>query len=431
LRLFGDSAKRLVLPLDVGDGPAPDRVTATGLWPTLHAIPGIWTVVRGYSELIDFLGAKRFGLTVDSQVADAPPGSLVLFAYDWRLSNRYSAQCLKRRVECALERWRASAPARREAKVIFICHSMGGLVARWYLDRLGGAEITRALVTLGTPHRGAAKTLDQLINGVLKGSRLLQVDLTAFARSLPSSYQLLPEYACIRVAEGTQLWKTTEVELPKLAPALVRDGMRFHDELDAAPAPAYAVIPVVGIGQPTKTSASLIDDRLVTTPFFGSANRGGDGTVPRLAARPKAMSEFDTAIRGVGEGHALLAAHKSVTDQLDLLITAEQITYRAAPAEEVIGVAVPDLHGRGEDVTVSVSYSHARTLEALAFDETDTEAGWAGVRFSGETDDEGRALGGATLSSLDAGPYTIVVRAPRDPRAIEVSPVGTTTLVLE
>src|SRR5262249_1730718 len=43
---------------------------------------------------------------------------------------------------------------------------MGGLVARWYLEHRGGAAITRKLSTLGTPYRGAAKALEQLVNGV-------------------------------------------------------------------------------------------------------------------------------------------------------------------------------------------------------------------------------------------------------------------------
>ena len=115
-----------------------------------------------------------------------------MFAYDWRLSNRWTAELLKERVESALTRWRESAPERSDAKVVFVCHSMGGLVARWYLDVLGGAEIARALVTLGTPHRGALKALEQLVNGVRKGPGPLKVDLTGFARSLPSSYELLP-----------------------------------------------------------------------------------------------------------------------------------------------------------------------------------------------------------------------------------------------
>ena len=39
-------------------------------------------------------------------------------------------------------------------RVDLVAHSMGGLVARFYLQRLGGARRVDRLVTLGTPHRG-------------------------------------------------------------------------------------------------------------------------------------------------------------------------------------------------------------------------------------------------------------------------------------
>jgi len=39
-------------------------------------------------------------------------------------------------------------------KVTLLCHSMGGLIARAYLRRFGGAGV-RAVLTIGTPHRGS------------------------------------------------------------------------------------------------------------------------------------------------------------------------------------------------------------------------------------------------------------------------------------
>lgn len=41
-------------------------------------------------------------------------------------------------------------------KVMLVGHSMGGLVARAYLQKLGGARRVLGLVTLGTPHHGSA-----------------------------------------------------------------------------------------------------------------------------------------------------------------------------------------------------------------------------------------------------------------------------------
>lgn len=42
----------------------------------------------------------------------------------------------------------------RGGRVDLVCHSLGGLVARVYLQELGGARRVDRCVTLGTPHRG-------------------------------------------------------------------------------------------------------------------------------------------------------------------------------------------------------------------------------------------------------------------------------------
>src|SRR5262249_26505630 len=142
------------------------------------------------------------------------------------------ARCLARKIEPALERWRAQGGPYADAQLVLVCHSMGGLVARWYLEHCGGAEITRKMVTLGTPYRGAAKALAQLVNGVHPRLRRLAADLPGFARTLPSIHQLLPAYACLE--RGTDLLTTTETPIPGLRTAAVAAAMRFHTDLDAA-----------------------------------------------------------------------------------------------------------------------------------------------------------------------------------------------------
>jgi triacylglycerol lipase len=42
-----------------------------------------------------------------------------------------------------------------DGEVDVLAHSMGGLCARWGIERLGGAEFVDDLVTLGTPHQGS------------------------------------------------------------------------------------------------------------------------------------------------------------------------------------------------------------------------------------------------------------------------------------
>src|SRR5262249_44346380 len=117
---------------------------------------------------------------------DGPPNYLE-FPYDWRRDLRAAAHRLHRVVAERLARLREDS-GNQGAKVLFICHSMGGLVARYHLEVLGGWETCRALITLGTPHRGAVTAL----NFLARGYQALGVDMTAVLRSCTSVYQLLP-----------------------------------------------------------------------------------------------------------------------------------------------------------------------------------------------------------------------------------------------
>jgi triacylglycerol esterase/lipase EstA (alpha/beta hydrolase family) len=62
-------------------------------------------------------------------------------------SVRVSALHLKHFVERTLAREDAT-------RVDIVAHSLGGVVARYYIERLGGARRVQRLVTIGSPHRG-------------------------------------------------------------------------------------------------------------------------------------------------------------------------------------------------------------------------------------------------------------------------------------
>lgn len=174
---FAGSVKALQLPKDIGDGHPGDGVVPTGLVPSLHAIPGVWPLVDGYSDLLGWL-ERTFTLrrALPGDRSDTPV-NLVEFAYDWRLSCRYNAGRLAVRVDEALGRWRATAPHRADAQVRLVCHSMGGLVGRYWVECLGGADVTRQIITLGTPHRGSIGALESLVNGHRVGWRLLGAEI--------------------------------------------------------------------------------------------------------------------------------------------------------------------------------------------------------------------------------------------------------------
>jgi triacylglycerol lipase len=72
-------------------------------------------------------------------------------------------------------------------RLIVIGHSQGGLVASWWVKRLGGQRRVRTLVTLGTPHRGTRTAWA----GIL------------FAWLMPSLLQMLPGSRFIRTLRDT------------------------------------------------------------------------------------------------------------------------------------------------------------------------------------------------------------------------------------
>src|ERR1700730_9803146 len=140
-----------------------DEGSVPRVLPRLFMIPTFWKT-DGYGRLTDRL-LSRFTLT---PATDDQPGNFFEFPYDWRLSNQLNAQRLADAVIPQLEGWRRHTQE-SDAKLILICHSMGGLIARWFLEILGGREVTRMLITIGTPYQGSVNALDALANGLHLG----------------------------------------------------------------------------------------------------------------------------------------------------------------------------------------------------------------------------------------------------------------------
>ncbi|MET8758602.1 hypothetical protein [Lentzea sp. NPDC004782] len=348
---LGRSLQRLKLPAGIGDEHPGDGIEPVALMADLHVIPGIWTPLKGYDRLTKRLNS--LGYTVEK-------GNLLLFAYDWRLSNRYNGALLARRVDEALDKL---GP---DAEVSFVCHSMGGLVARWCIEQCGTAERTGKLITMGTPYRGAASALEQLVNGVRKGLGPLAADLTEFARSLPSLHQLLPEYACIESPEG--LVKTTETTLPELDTKMVADAMAFHGALtDSFADRTYAIL---GGKQPTATTARIADGKVTCYRTYEGQELYGDATVPMVGAARKGLALSSNTLHRVVEQHTSLQDNSAVLDVVEAFLTSTTIVPRNVTATEP-QVVVPDLVLAGEDleVTVELKDTTPRALKVAVLDE--------------------------------------------------------------
>jgi pimeloyl-ACP methyl ester carboxylesterase len=346
---LGDSLEYLAVPRHDPRGAAPDTpITAAGLINDFHGIFGFWRI-DGYNSIVNML-TETFELWRGTPEDGNEQTNLIPFPYDWRLSNRVSARRLKAVVEWRLPAFR-NATNNPGAKVILIAHSMGGLVARYYLEVLGGWRDCRALITFGTPYRGAVGSLDYLSNGykkVVLGQTIFE--LTAVMRTMPAVYELMPRYRALK--KDNDWWRPAEaLPLPGIDEYYARAALEFHFELDRAiesnrknsdymDAP-YIIFPIIGARQPTTNSAVFEEGKIFGSEYnpdwLEAELACGDGTVPRVSATPV---DREQELREVffAERHASLQCNDHVL--FDLM---ERIMQMQAPHLELAqgGVSLP------------------------------------------------------------------------------------------
>lgn len=112
----------------------------------------------GFPPFLDYGKALLDGFGQAGYTRDR---DLFVAFYDWRKAVQDSATTyLIPWIDQARERSGA-------AQVVLVAHSMGGLVARSYLQSSGYRNDVARLITLGTPHRGAANSYDAWEGGEL------------------------------------------------------------------------------------------------------------------------------------------------------------------------------------------------------------------------------------------------------------------------
>ncbi|HXB16017.1 MAG TPA: hypothetical protein VNV44_09780 [Solirubrobacteraceae bacterium] len=420
VRALGRSVDKLRLPdgfgntLPIGEqeGEPEDGVHATRLIGGLHFIPGVWSPVKGYEPLVRYF-LDEF---VAFRSGEGRPGNLLEFPYDWRLSNVVSARRLLSAIGPELETWRRQ-DGKADAKLVLVCHSMGGLVARWFLEKLGGWEYTRWLITIGTPYQGSMMAVDALGNGLRKGPKWFGKNLTPLVRSFPSMYELLPAYKCWDTGNGS-LARLVDARGHGLDAAMLAAGAKFHDELSAAvaarPERGYRTMAIKGVTQPTFLTAKAGAGRIELVRSYGGTDKGGDGTVPRPSAHPPEWaSELDGEVIGYSQRHAALQETPAVLTQLFTRLTAARLG--AFMGEEDFGLDLPHSLQAGEDLRVEGFSKHSNLPVQLTVTGYETREGLAQSFMSplGEGSYE------ATFGGLPPGAYEIEA----------TGPVGTVTSV--
>lgn len=303
---------------------------------------------------------------------------VVLFPYDFRYGVRAAAERLAVEVAARLSGLRERERARR---VIVIGHSMGGLVARCWAGLPGQAGLCRAIVTVGTPHLGAPKALDWVINGAAFGrgaiksetARLL-ADVTAVFRNWQAVYDLLPTYHAILDESGPgdgQPLRAAQL-VDHLATGFVPDpaygtgvskAAEMHEQIARAwtemdPATRPSVVPFLARDHGTPNAAFLRDGRLVVTEddphWQPNAGWRGDGTVPAISAVPAELQGGREVEHAVSHRHTPMASAGAVV-QVVRALTGDAGPVRGDETYEArtrLGVDLDDAAVLGEPVPV-------------------------------------------------------------------------------
>jgi hypothetical protein len=195
-------------------------IHSCGLIESVSIIPLLWES-NVYSGLLKFL--RTLGYRNEE---------IIVFHYDWRLSNFENAERLRYEIERKLPR--------RFDKVDIVAHSMGGLIARIYIQSLGGNNRVENVIMLGTPHLGSATIFQRLQHGFENWPNALSGGLLEIQRtilSFPSTYQLLPTYSeCCGFSKSADPVRATYVDILsprtwlrfKWLPTEFKSGLGYH-----------------------------------------------------------------------------------------------------------------------------------------------------------------------------------------------------------
>ena len=296
-------------------------------------LPGIYSVdVCG-----GFLHELRDSLST-------PGSQLHLFAYDWRDDYLVAAKNLARLV--------TTLKNKDATSISIIAHSMGGLIASYYLryghqepeeavETWEGATHIEKVVLATVPFRGSMTALRNMKHGARFGLNTTLIKAYAFA-TFPSAYEMMPTYAPV-LLDGelkplshtlfeSDLWQhygwgfldnataaseqTKQRRLAFVTEALHKGSRlyeRMHSPLENAPRLRTQMLHTFATSHATIARAALIDAGATPTLIFrrdeftkhfptrryGTLFEDGDETVSVSSAQ--LPSAFKHALAGVAE----------------------------------------------------------------------------------------------------------------------------------
>jgi pimeloyl-ACP methyl ester carboxylesterase len=304
---------------------------------------------------------------IESALGDA--ASVRTFSYDWRLELSSQAAALDELVE---------QERRKGHRVSLVAHSMGGLVASYYLrygrqpiaqarEDWSGARKLDTVVLAGVPYGGSVMSFVDLEVG-RKVAGNAQILGAAAYQSFPSTYQLLPD-ADDQVLDGAfkpvhaplldaatwreRRWGAFKRGESARGAASLAQARRLKEMLRApvsvAPPASLHVLLVQGSGRKTlarvvlhgEGAEGVVHDRETWNAAFGKQASSrilygdGDAVVPvEASALPGGLAVLDPEVLHTKKGHRQLLLDPAVVARVASFLGA------AAPAHEGVS-AVP------------------------------------------------------------------------------------------
>ena len=358
---FGHVLTRLALPPDGAD----DGIRPGGPLQAPARIP-LLSAVEPYRHLTETLG--RIAVREEAVLA---------IGYDWRRSIEHAANALQPVVLDHLDRWKArfaSLPddERRglpEPQLTFVCHSMGGLVARWLTEVSGLRPHVRRIITLGTPFAGSLNAVRVLATGDYLPFGLFARSLRESARTMPGLYELVARYESVR--DGGALRAIQPADLASvdasdvLADAAFQVHRRLANAVAAAGNNACPMVTLVGTNQPTAQTVRFADG---TAEFFedrdGTDHRG-DGTVYRYAASLKGGNPMP-----LPQSHGALAKTPEAAAFVEATLTERDLA--EVQAGDAPGLRAPEAVAVNQPFEVEALPTHGTDVGAVTCRVVDT-----------------------------------------------------------
>lgn len=279
-----------------------------------------------YKDIIDSIGS----LASDDV-------KIHLYGYDWR----------KNLIEDICPDFNELMESFGDEEVIIVAHSMGGLLAKAYIEwskEYSFQHNITKVITLGTPWKGSPRAFQTLKYGYKPKAYIPSLTVTKqLAQTFPSVFQLLPsEQFCRELLyvseEGSKLkWAEAINKIYENEQVHIQEGesinKNFYDYISPSWPATIKHLNIVGINHGT---LGLITLNKLSKFIHKDINPlDGDGTVPLFSALPNA-SWSNSEVFYAKASHQGIVLHKEALKLVKSIITNEEVNL-----EEIVTSYVP------------------------------------------------------------------------------------------